>query len=121
MKKEIQKILLLFPITLLLLVAVNSAKAQANPNDLVYKFSVNNITNATPAKQVQLILLQQPNITSCKFIDEADCFKLVTYDFISYEMIKNILLANGYELTGDIKIADGRILKEKLSPQTQVK
>ena len=113
--------LILFPVLLLASLVPTSAGAQSNPGDLVYKFKVSNVVDNTPAKQVQLVLLQQPNITSCKFIDEADCFKLVTHDFISYEMIKNILLANGHQLNGDIEISDGRVLKDKISPQIQVK
>ena len=35
--------------------------------------------------------------------------------------LKNILLSNGYQLSGDVSLSDGRILKEKILPQNQTK
>jgi len=92
--------------------------ASSQSIDLVYRFSVNNITSIDSAKQVQLEVIQQSNITSCNFIDECDCFKLTTSSFISYANLKNILLLGGYNLYGDVYLSDGRVLKETI--QTQI-
>jgi len=87
-------------------------QSEENPNDLIYKFSVNNITDMNSAKQVQLGLLQDTLVSSCWFIDGCDCFKLKVSSFMSYSDLKNILSTSGYQLSGDVSLSDGRVLKE---------
>lgn len=88
------------------------ASSQTQSNNLVYRFSISNIIDIDSAKQVQYNLLQESMITSCNFIDECDCFKLTTNSFISYNSFKNILYNKGYQLSGDIHLSDGRVLRE---------
>jgi hypothetical protein len=90
-----------------------------NSLELVYKFTVNGISTPELAKQVQYEIQQSLVNSSCVFIDECDCFKLATTDLITYNTLKNILSANGYQLLGEIYVSDGRVLKPIIGHQTE--
>jgi hypothetical protein len=91
----------------------------ASSSELVYKFTVNGISTPELAKQVQYEIQQSVVNSSCVFIDECDCFKLATTDLITYNTLKNILSANGYQLLGYIYMSDGRVLKPIIGHQTE--
>ncbi len=80
-------------------------------NSLVYKFTVENITDQVSAESVKQTLLSNSIFASVKFFDEADCFKLTATEILTYDSLKEALLVDGYHLSNEVFLSDETILR----------
>ncbi|MEO8066494.1 MAG: hypothetical protein ABI599_02250 [Flavobacteriales bacterium] len=91
--------------------------AQQREDDLVYKFKLQGIDDPVAAKAVQAVVLQEPEVFSCSFIDEADQFKLATGLVLSYAGLKSLLGEQGSLLVGAVLVSDGSVLIQPNAPK----
>lgn len=78
---------------------------------IVYRFTITDVIDATQATAVQNLLMTKEFATSCNFIDEADCFKLSSSERITYETLKEALLAEGFILSSEVFLSDGTVIR----------
>jgi len=83
--------------------------AQAE-GELIYKFTVQGITEPGVAKGLQAQLLQHAGMSSCTFIDACDCFKLSTTEVLDHSALRSLLQSCGQVLTGPVEVSDGTVL-----------
>lgn len=85
----------------------------------VYKFTVSDVTDPSHANGVQSLLMSNDFISSCTFVDEADCFKLTSSKPLTYETLRDALLSEGFILSEKVLLSDGTIIKSKESEINQ--
>ncbi len=103
---------IVFTLSGLLFFYILNAQSSSQKQNLVYKFSIQNITTPPEAKNIQYMLHQDIENSTSIFIDECDCFKISTDKQLSYQYLQTIISSYGYNIQGDIYVSDGR----KLSP-----
>ena len=85
-------------------------KAQEGPNDIVYKFTVQGISDPATAKNVHVTLLQVEGFTSCAFIEGPNLFRMTASTPQTYDGLRAVLQTQGYELGGPVIVSDGTTL-----------
>jgi len=78
--------------------------------ELIYKFTVQGITEPFTAKPVQAQLLLHAGMSSCIFIDACDCFKLSTTETLDHSGLRGLLQRCGQVLVGPVEVSDGTVL-----------
>lgn len=87
-----------------------SVRAQSGEGDLIYKFSLQDISTVATAKPVQYAMMAEPFATSCDYIDACACFKFGSNTPIDYATLQHILLDTGHHIVGEVLVSDGTIL-----------
>lgn len=91
--------------------SVSSLSTEAT--GITYKFTIVGVVTQAEADEVLELLLGNPVVASCKYFDEARCFKLTVYETLTYQSLANVLLEKNLVLSENVYLSDETILSAK--------
>jgi len=116
--RKFRQNLLLVGILFTMLFVSGSSNAQSSSSSgeatgITYKFTVVGIDTQAEGDHVLEVLLSNPLVASCKYFDEAGCFKLTASETLTYQSLSDVLREENLVLSDNVYLSDETILHGK--------